>query len=69
MVILVSIVMTVIIVIVCIKKTKTKTMDKSNVINPQTIYYMPVSYIIDELPMESPQGTLIKTSPVSNEVD
>ena len=58
----------VIIVIVCLKHTKIKkTMDKSNVINPQTTYYMSVLYIIDELSIMT-QVTVNKTSPVSDEV-
>ena len=63
------VVIAVIIVIVCIKHTKTKTMDKSNVIkNTQTIYYMSVSYIIDELPIKSQQVTGNKISLVFDEV-
>ena len=56
-----------IIFIVCLKHNKTKTVDKSNVIKPQTTYYMSVLYIIDELPNDE-TVTVNKTSPVSNEV-
>ena len=68
MVIIIILVLTAVIVIVCLKHTKTKTVDKSNVLKPQTIYYMSVSYIIDELPIESSEVTINKTSPVSDEV-
>ena len=68
LVIIVLTVMIVIIGIVCLKHTKIKTVQKSNIINLKQHIIMSVLYITDKLSVESPQVTVNKTSPVSNEV-